>query len=123
MKTSLKAFGALGILTAAITLTALVFQSHAQAKPEPALQAVFLDSGAVFFGRLEGVGSSYPVLSNAFYVQSVMNPETKQSTTVLVKRGREWHGPDRMTISAQHILFIEPVTAGSQVAHLMEQAK
>ena len=30
-------------------------------KFETAYQAVFLDSGSVFFGRLEGLGTDYPV--------------------------------------------------------------
>ncbi len=94
----------------------------AQIKTE-GYQAVFLDSGAVFFGNLEGLGSDFPVLKNVFYVQSVSNPETKQTSNILVKRGKEWHGPDKMTINAHHIIFVEPVTAGSQVANLIAQAK
>lgn len=86
-------------------------------------QAVFLDSGSVFFGNLEGLGTDYPVLKNAFYVQSVTNPVTKLTSNILVKRGKEWHGPDTMTINAHHIIFVEPVTAGSQVATLIAQAK
>jgi hypothetical protein len=86
-------------------------------------QAVLLDSGQVYFGKLEGLGSDYPVLTNVFYVQSVTNSETKQTTNVLVKRGKEWHAPDRMTINAHHIVFVEPVTPGSQVANLISQAK
>lgn len=93
----------------------------------PAIQtdgysAVFLDSGAVFFGQLTGYGAEYPVLKNVFYVQTATNPDTKQSGSVLVKRGKEWHGPDKMTINAHHIVFVEPVTAGSQVASLIAQA-
>jgi len=86
-------------------------------------QAVFLDSGSVFFGQMEGLGTDYPVLKNVFYVQSVSNPETKQTNNILVKRGKEWHGPDKMTINAHHIIFVEPVTPGSQVANLIAQAK
>jgi hypothetical protein len=86
-------------------------------------QAVFLDSGAVFFGQLQGLGTDYPVLTNAFYVQSVTNPETKQVSNVLVKRGKEWHSPDHMTLNAHHIIFVEPVTAGSTVAGLIAQSK
>jgi hypothetical protein len=84
--------------------------------------AVFLDSGAVFFGQLSGYGTRNPVLTNVFYVQSVTDPQTKQTSNVLVKRGKEWHGPDKMTLNDRHILFIEPVTAGSQVANLIVNA-
>ena len=98
-------------------------QEKAAAKAESGYQAVFLDSGAVFFGNLEGLGTDYPVLKNVFYVQSVTNPETKATNNILVKRGKEWHGPDKMTINAHHIIFVEPVTDGSQVATLIAQAK
>jgi hypothetical protein len=42
---------------------------------------------------------------------------------MLIKRGKEGHAPDRMIINAQQILFIEPVTPGSQVAKLIEELK
>ena len=77
----------------------------------------------MFFGKLEGYGTDYPVLTSVFYVQSSTNPETKQVTNTLVKRGKEWHAPDRMVINARHIVFVEPVTAGSTVANLIAQLK
>ena len=86
-------------------------------------QAVFLDSGAIFFGQLTGLGTEYPVMTNVFYVQNVTNPDTKQVSNVLVKRGKEWHGPEKMTVNAHHIIFVEPVTPGSQVANLIAEAK
>ena len=85
--------------------------------------AVVLDSGAVFFGHLSGYGTANPVLREVFYVQSATNPDTKQVSSVLVKRGKEWHAPNRMVLNPQHIVFVEPVTAGSQVASLIAQAK
>jgi hypothetical protein len=93
------------------------------AKFDTAYQAVFLDSGVVFFGKLEGLGTNYPVLSSVFYVQSSTNPETKQISNILVKRGKEWHSPDRMVLNSRHIMFVEPVTAGSTVANLIAQSK
>ncbi|HEX4275956.1 MAG TPA: hypothetical protein VHZ74_11405 [Bryobacteraceae bacterium] len=39
------------------------------------------------------------------------NPETKHVSSVLVKRGKDWHAQDRMTLNAHHIIFVEPVTA------------
>jgi hypothetical protein len=86
-------------------------------------QAVFLDSGAVFFGHLQGLGTPYPVMTDAFYVQTLTDPETKQTRNILVKRGKEWHAPDKMTLNAAHVIFVESVTAGSTVANLIAQAK
>lgn len=110
--------------TVVVALTAGygIFSAQA-AKPAPGFQAVFLDTGAVYFGHLTALGTDYPVLKDVFYVQSVANPETKQTTNILVKRGKEWHGPDKMTLNAHHIVLVEPVTPGSQVANLIAQAK
>lgn len=86
-------------------------------------QAIFLDNGQVFFAKLENASAEYPLLKEVFYVQSRMNPETKQPANVLVRRGSEWHGPDHMHVSAKHIVAIEPVAANSRVAQLIKEAK
>ena len=86
-------------------------------------QAVFLSNGQSFIGKLEGAGSDYPLLRDVFYIQSQVNPETKQVTNILIKRGKEWHNPEFMYINAKHILVIEPVASDSQVAKLIQEAK
>ncbi len=40
-----------------------------------------------------------------------------------MKRGKEWHGPDRMILNEKAILFVEPVGADSKVAQLIAQSK
>jgi len=86
-------------------------------------QAVFLTNGQAFVGKLEGAGTNYPLLRDVFYIQSGVNQETKQVTNVLVKRGKELHGPEFMYINARNILMIEPVASDSQVARLIRDAK
>lgn len=86
-------------------------------------QAVLLDNGQAFIGRLEGAGRPYPVLHEVYYVQSKVDQDTKQVSNMLVKRGKEWHGPDAMYINAQHIVFIEPVAPDSRVAQLIGETK
>jgi hypothetical protein len=85
--------------------------------------AVLLSNNAVYFGHLEGLGSDLPVLHEVYYVQSVQDPQTKAVSNVLVKRGKEWHGPDRMIINAKSIVFVEPVGKDSKVAQLIEDSK
>lgn len=85
-------------------------------------QAVLLDNGSVYFGKLEG-NVDFPVLTDVYAVQSTVNPDTKQVTNSIVRRSREWHSPERMSINAQHIVFIEPVAPGSQVARLIADSK
>jgi len=62
------------------------------------------------------------VLTDVFYIQTTINQETKQQSNILLKRGKEWHAPDKMILNARHIIMIEPVTAGSKVANLIAQA-
>jgi hypothetical protein len=84
--------------------------------------AVLLDNNQVYFGKVAELSSDYPVLTDVFYIQTTVNPETKQQNNILLKRGKEWHAPDKMILNARHIVMIEPVTAGSTVAKLIEQA-
>ena len=86
-------------------------------------QAVFLDNGQVFFGRLTDDGSSYLTLRDVFYIKRQASPDKKEVQNILVKRGSEWHAPDFMRINSQHVLFIEPVAPDSQVALLIREAK
>ena len=99
---------------------------HRDAGPEinpNAYSAVLLDNNQVYFGKLEKAGSSFPVLTDVYYIQSQVNQETKAVTNILVRRGNEWHGPDRMILNSRHILLIEPVGPKSKVAELIEADK
>ena len=59
---------------------------------------------------------------DVFYIVSQTNAETKQTSNILVKRGKELHGPDRMYLNSARILFVEPVGAGSKVSQLISEA-
>jgi hypothetical protein len=84
-------------------------------------QAILLTNGSAYFGKLEGYGTPRPVLSEVYYIVTQTNPETKQSSNVLVKRGKELHEPDRMYLNPNQILCVEPVGANSKVAQLIAQ--
>jgi hypothetical protein len=77
----------------------------------------------VYFGHIEGLGSAFPVLHDVYYVQSAQNPDTKAVSNMLVKRGKEWHGPDRMIVAEKSIVFIEPVGPDSIVAQRIAESK
>jgi hypothetical protein len=84
-------------------------------------QAVLLSNGSAYFGKLEGLGTPFPVLTEVYYVQSVQDPQTKQVNNILVRRGKEWHSPDRMILNASMIVLVEPVSPSSRVAQLIAQ--
>ena len=86
-------------------------------------QAVLLNNGQYFFGKIEKAGSAYPVLKNVFYIRQQMDPETKQMKAGLFKRSMEPHAPNMMYINASSIAFIEPVSPGSKVETMIKQAE
>jgi len=86
-------------------------------------QAVLLTNGSVYFGRLQDYGTAHPVLTDVYYVVSQSNPETKQVTNSLIKRGKELHEPDRMYLNPSQIVFVESVGPNSKVAQLIAEQK
>lgn len=86
-------------------------------------QAVLLDNGKVYFGKIEQ-GSDYLLLKDVYYIQSKVDESTKAVTNILIKRGvQEWHAPDSMYINKEHVVLIEPVAELSKVAELIKSAK
>jgi hypothetical protein len=86
-------------------------------------QAVFMDNGQVFFGRLESGGSAHPLLKEVYYIGRQTSPDGKEVQNILLKRGNEWHGPEYMYITASHIVMIEPISSTSRVAELIKALK
>jgi hypothetical protein len=86
-------------------------------------QAVFMDNGQVFFGRLEQSDRAYLLLRNVYYIGRQTSADSKEVKNILVKRGNEWHGPEYMYVNRQHVVVIEPVSATSRVAQLIKEAK
>ena len=96
--------------------------SHsAEVKFTTPYQAVLLINGSVYFGKLAGYGGPTPELTQVYYVVSQSNPETKQVTNSLIRRGQELHKPDRMYLNPRQILFVEPVGTDSRVAQLIKE--
>jgi len=86
-------------------------------------QAVLLDDNQVFYGKLSSISGAHPILTDVYYIKSGVDPQTKETKNVLIRRGKELHGPDKMYLNARHIVLVEPVTPNSQVAKLIEQSK
>ena len=119
------AVAALSVAVLALIAAVLVAESyrHKPLKFDTPFQAVLLTNGSVYFGKLENYGTRFPVLSDVYYVQSTVNPETKQTTNILVKRGKELHSPDRMYLNPNQIILVEPVGPSSKVAQLITESK
>lgn len=115
------------LLVAITALLAVIGIQYHRANSTPDFssqyQAVVLNNGQVFFGKLENANSQFPVLRDVFYIVSQANPETKQVTNTLVRRGKELHGPEYMVLNRQSILLFEPVKEDSQVAKFIAEQK
>lgn len=88
-------------------------------------QAVYLDNGQVFFGKIAETNSPFPILRDAFFVvQTQVDREKKETKNLLIRRGViEGHHPDFMRLNVRHIVVIEPVAPDSRVAQLIREAK
>ncbi len=93
-------------------------------------QAVFLNNGQVYFGKLSDEEGLYPRLRDVFYLQVAQPPqslqpgETPPPNMSLVKLGSELHGPlDEMKINRNQISFIEDLRPDSRVVQTILQFK
>jgi len=113
------------IFALAVLVTATACESHQPKGPEitTPYSAVLLDNNQVYFGKLANAGSPFPELTDVYYIQNAVNQETKAVSNVLVRRGNEVHGPDRMFLNAHHIILIEPVGPNSKIAQLITEDK
>lgn len=85
------------------------------------LQAVFLNTGQVYFGKITSLNSRYVVLTNIYYLQTSSTgtgTEANANPNVsLVKLGCELHEPlDQMIINREQVTFWENLGDNGQVA-------
>lgn len=84
------------------------------------LQAVFLNTGQVYFGNIKSLNNNYFVLTNIYYLQAANsggNNANANSNVTLVKLGCELHEPyDQMIINSEQVTFWENLQDNGQVA-------
>lgn len=117
-----------GLLAIVVVLLAVICYQLNQSEALPAMtsqyQTVVLSTGQVYFGKLEKAAGDNYILRDVFYVLSQSDPESRQVSNILVRRGKELHGPDYMVLRRSHVIMIEPVGDNSRVAQLIaEQAQ
>jgi len=86
------------------------------------MQAVFLNTGQVYFGHIQTLNNNFLILSDIFYLQTSSNGSSTSSSTsgsnvTLVKLGCELHRPyDQMVINRSQVTFWENLQSDGQVA-------
>lgn len=80
-------------------------------------QAIFLDGGQVYFGKVKSMNNDYLVLNNVFYLRvGEQGQEAANKDVSLSKLGCELHGPqDQMVITRTSISFWENLKDDGQV--------
>lgn len=119
-------FSATALIVALVYFLAVSKQSgEAKYVDDSKLQAVFLNGGQVYFGKIEDLNSKYLRMGNIYYLrvnQTVQpNQEGGQQAAAndisLVKLGCELHGPqDEMLINREQVIFWENLKDDGQVA-------
>jgi hypothetical protein len=122
-------YARMAFFTAAAITVAFLFpgcQSQSDLKKDAfktEYQAVLLVGGISYYGKIEKIGSRFFEMTDVYYVQNRQNPDTKEVQSILIKRGKEWHGPDRMYINMAHVIMIEPVASGSRMGKMIRELK
>ncbi len=94
-------------------------------------QAVFLNNGQVYFGKVTNMNSKYFNLHNVFYLNSqnqssgstsTDTSKTSSNNFTLVKLGCELHGPyDQMVINRDQVTFWENLKDDGQVVKTINE--
>ncbi len=122
--------GALGLLIVALFVAVIFVIGFGGTKSEASyvdsnkLQAVFLQTGQVYFGKIDKntMSSKSFVLSKIYYLQTSNGSTTAATSTSntnvsLVKLGCELHAPyDQMVINRDQVTFWENLQDNGQVA-------
>jgi hypothetical protein len=89
------------------------------------LQAVFLNTGQVYFGHIKSLNKQYFVVTDIYYLQATNSngssasagANNSSSNVTLVKLGCELHEPyDQMVINSDQVTFWENLQDNGQVA-------
>lgn len=95
-------------------------------------QAVFMNNGQVFFGKLKNVNGTYLKLEKAYYTKKQDVPSTAtdeqkkaiENNISLVKVGDEVYGPENiMMIRSDQVLFWQDLKSDSKVAKAIDDSK
>lgn len=116
------------IISAVVALTMLT-KNNSESKfvDKNKLQAIFLNGGQVYFGRISSLNDNYVRVRDIYYLrvnQQVQPDDNKnaQQDISLVKLGCELHGPeDQMLINRDQVVFWENLKSDGQVTKAVEE--
>ena len=77
----------------------------------------------MYYAKVDRLDGEFSVLTDVYYVEHQVNPQTKEVKNILIRRGNEWHAPNQTVVNVRHIVMVEPVSPGSKVAELIAALK
>jgi hypothetical protein len=96
-----------------------------EAQTSNTFQAIFMQNGQVYFGKITQSDSEYVTLEHVYYIQSASQSSATQNAAEtqttgteisLVRLGSELHAPEsKLYINKDHIMFYEDLRPDSQV--------
>lgn len=125
--------GVAAVVAVAVLLVGVITFVASGAKTEDGyvdtskLQAVFLNTGQVYFGNIKTLNDKYFVLTNIYYLQTSnasgsSSSSSANSNVTLVKLGCELHRPyDQMVINRPSVTFCENLESTGQVAQAVSK--
>jgi hypothetical protein len=113
------------VLVAVFAVAFLMIQGCGDKKPDfkTEYQVVLLGDGQVYYGKVDKIEKDFLVLSDVYYLQTNPAPGAGQAQPIMLKRGKEPHGPDISYINTKYIVMVEPVTPDSAVAKTISEIK
>ncbi len=127
-------FGFLLLIVALVVLALVSLMTYkggtteAKLVDETKYQAVFLNGGQVYFGKVADLNNKYVEVNNVYYlrvnqqVQPDANAQNAPNDISLVKLGCELHGPtDQMVINREQVIFWENLKDDGQVTKAIKQ--
>ena len=84
-------------------------------------QAVMLTDGTLLHGRIDHLGTDFPVLREAMTVHAIVDPASGTTSHKIVLRKNEAHGADHLILPATSIIYVEPVQTDSTIGRAIEQ--
>jgi hypothetical protein len=123
---------AIAILIAAIIALIVTGSPKSESKyvDTNKLQAVFLNTGQVYFGHIKNLNDKYFVVTDIYYLQATNSGNNNNgggnnngnNGITLVKLGCELHEPyDQMVINSDQVTFWENLQSGGQVAKAVKK--
>ncbi len=111
------AFGGIAVVCVVVLWSLWTRVTAFPSVPTDRWQAVFLDNGQVYFGKLKNHNATYVTLSDVFYLRYATDlTDAGEKNLNLVKLGGELHGPeDTLFVRKEAILFWENLKPDSRV--------